>query len=142
MIEKFVSEIMEPFENSIESIIRPVFEIIKPVLIVLVPLLIIRSITLSILMLCARKRVSKNPTQKNAMRVYRLLRIPFGVTITNHPDEWAKYRDMFYIINGSSQVPSELKEKIKGHLVKKGLYIKNMKVINNYGTPATETTQK
>ena len=39
---------------------------------------------------------------------------------------------MFYIINGSSQIPTELKEKIKKRLVKKGLYINNGKIIDNY----------
>ena len=137
MFEKFMHEITAPYENLLESILRPVFELIKPFLIVLVPLLIVRAIIISILMFFARIRVKKNPTEKNAMRVYRLLRIPLGVTITNHPDEWAKYRDMFYIINGSSQVPSELKERIKTRLSKKGLYIQNMRIKDNYTPPSS-----
>lgn len=146
MFDKFIDEIMAPFENSVESIIRPLFELLKPVLIVLVPVLIVRAIIISILMFSARMSVKKNPSEKNAMRVYRLLRIPLGVSITNHPNEWAKYRDMFYIINGSDRVPSELKERIKERLVKKGLHIKHMRVINNYesagaGHKATEKSK-
>ena len=39
---------------------------------------------------------------------------------------------MFYHINKSSDVPSELKEKLKKRLVKKGLYIDNVRIIDNY----------
>lgn len=39
---------------------------------------------------------------------------------------------MFYKINQSSDVPSELKQKLKDRLVKKGLYINNMRIIDNY----------
>lgn len=98
----------------------------------------IRYFYINVSMFFARKAVMKNPTEENAMRVFKLLRAPLGVSINNHPKDWAKFRDMFYHINGSAEIPSELKERIKAHLVKKGLYINNMRIINNYkgNTPA------
>lgn len=94
--------------------------------------LFVRSIWINISMYFARKRATKNPTSDNAMKVYKLLKAKLGVTINNHPKDWGKFRDMFYQINRSSDVPSELKELIKKRLMKKGLYIDNVKVIDNY----------
>ncbi len=94
--------------------------------------LFIRSIYINIAMTFARRKACKHPTEQNALRAFRLLNAKLGVSITNHPREWAKYRDMFYHINKSSDVPSELKEKLKKRLVKKGLYIDNVRIIDNY----------
>ncbi|MBQ3037864.1 MAG: hypothetical protein IJD30_01665 [Clostridia bacterium] len=107
-------------------------EIFYAVIAVVVIWLIIRFVYINVSMFFARLTVNKAPTQENAMRVFRLLNKRLGVSINNHPKEWAKYRDMFYIINGSAEVPSELKERIKTRLIKKGLYINNMKIIDNY----------
>lgn len=107
-------------------------EILCVVLAVVVVWLFIRYIYINISMFFARLTVNKAPTQENAMRVYKLLNARLGVSITNHPKVWAKYRDMFYTINGSAEIPSELKERIKGRLIKKGLYINNMRIIDNY----------
>ena len=98
----------------------------------IIVLFIARSVYLNVSMSIARSIVSKNPTEENAFRAYKLLNAKLGVTINNHPRDWAKYRDMFYKINGSPEVPTELKIKIKERLVKKGLYINNMRVIDNY----------
>ena len=107
-------------------------ETVKIVLGLLILLLIIRGIYINISMSFARRKVIKNPTKENAMKVYRLLNAKLGVSINNHPKDWAKFRDMFYHINRSSDVPSELKDRIKKRLIKKGLYIDNMKIIDNY----------
>lgn len=91
-----------------------------------------RFICINISMFFARKRVVKHPTEDNAMEVFKLLNAKLGVSINNHPKDWAKYRDMFHHINRSSEVPSELKDRIKKRLVKKGLYIDNVRIIDNY----------
>jgi hypothetical protein len=91
-----------------------------------------RFMCINISMFFARKRVVKHPTEDNAMEVFKLLNAKLGVTINNHPKDWAKYRDMFYHINKSCEIPSELKDRIKKRLVKKGLYIDNIKIIDNY----------
>lgn len=104
---------------------------INMVVLLVVVILGIRYMYFNISIFFAKRDVKKNPTEENADRVYQLLKAPLGVAIKNHPDNWADYRDMFYIINGSSYVPTELKEKLKARLVKKGLYIKNMKIIDN-----------
>ena len=98
----------------------------------IIVLLIVRSVYINVSMSIARSIVAKNPTEENAMRAYKLLNAKLGVSINNHPKDWAKYRDMFYKINGSPEVPTELKQKIKDRLIKKGLYIQNMRVIDNY----------
>lgn len=103
--------------------------------IVIVGLLIIAffiyAIVSNIQLWLARVAATKNPTEENAWRVYQLL-CRFAVGINNHPEDWGKFRDMFYEINCSDKVPSELKEKLKMRLIKKGLYIKNMRIIDNY----------
>ncbi len=91
----------------------------------------IRLVITNIRLFFARKAAVKNPTQENAQTVYRLLS-RLGVTINNHPKDWAKFRDMFYRINGSPLVTTELKEKLKQLLVKKGLFIQQMRIIDNY----------
>ena len=93
---------------------------------------IARFFYINISMIFARKKVIKSPTQENAQNVFRLLNAKLGVSINNHPKDWAKFRDMFYYINNSPDIPSELKEKIKTRLIKKGLYINNMKIIDNF----------
>ena len=98
--------------------------------------LFIRGIYINVSMFFARRTVVKNPTEENAMKVFRLLNAKLGVTINNHPKDWAKFRDMFYHINKSNAVPSELKDRIKQRLVKKGLYINNVRIIDNYNNSA------
>ncbi len=100
-------------------------------IVLLVLTFMIRLVITNIKLYFARKAVQKNPTLENAQKVYKLLS-RFGVTINNHPKDWGKYRDMFYQINGSDQIPTELKEQLKRRLVKKGLYINNMRIIDNY----------
>ena len=106
--------------------------ILACIIAVLIFWLIARAIYINISMFFARKLVVKHPTQENAWKVYKLLKAKLGVAINNHPKDWAKYRDMFYVINHSAEIPSELKENIKKRLMKKGLYINNMKIIDNY----------
>ena len=88
--------------------------------------LIVRSVKLHF----AKKIAARYPTEQNAMKVYKLL-CTFGIAINNHPKTWGEYRNMFYKINQSSDVPSELKQKLKLKLVAKGLYIDNMRIIDN-----------
>lgn len=97
-----------------------------------IAVIVVRYIYLNVSIMFAMRIVNKNPNEANAQRVFKLLNAKFGVKINNHPKDWGEYRDMFYKINGSSQIPTELKEKIKARLIKKGLYINNIKIINNY----------
>lgn len=107
-------------------------EIIWGIVGLLIIFLIVRGIIINIEMWITRLSISKKVTLSNAMRAYKLLNKKLGVGINNHPKNWAMYRDMFYKINNCSDVPSELKEKIKQRLIKKGLYINNMRIIDNY----------
>ena len=107
-------------------------ETVKIVIGLLMIWLFFRFIYINISMIFARRQASKYPTEENAMEVYRLLNAKLGVSINNHPKEWAKFRDMFHHINRSSDVPSELKDRIKKRLIKKGLYIDNVRIIDNY----------
>ena len=106
--------------------------------------LVLRFIMINISMFITRRAVTKNPTEEGAMKAYLLLKKPLGVSINNHPKDWAKYRDMFYQINRSPEVPSELKKLLKERLMKKGLYIDNMRIIDNYknNTPAQKPAPK
>ena len=118
------------------EIIEYLFEYLKgvPALMIgiLIAILFVRFVYINASMSIARRIVIKYPTEENAMRVYKLLSTKFGVAINNHPKDWAKYKYMFYKINGSPEIPSELKQKIKERLVKKGLYINNMRIKDNY----------
>lgn len=97
-----------------------------------IAVIVVRHFYLNISIFFAKHKVKKNPDEANAQRVFKLLNAKLGVKINNNPNDWGEYREMFYIINGSSQIPTELKEKIKKRLVKKGLYINNSKIIDNY----------
>lgn len=114
--------------NEIIDIIRAC-----PMVIVMLPVIIffIRSLILAAVLNIRMKAAKYSPTQENARRVYKTL-CKFGIGIRNHPKVWGEYRDMFYKINQSPDVPSELKQKLKDRLVKKGLYINNMRIIDNY----------
>ena len=97
----------------------------------LVILIVVRNIITSIEIFFARSAVMRAPTYENAKKVYRLYS-RWGYAINNHPKDWGKVRDMFYVINRSDLVPTELKEKLKSRLIKKGLYINNVRIIDNY----------
>lgn len=105
----------------------------NPINIILLLLMIffIRSLILTAVLSIRMKAAKYSPTQENARRVYKTL-CKFGVGIRNHPTVWGEYRDMFYKINQSPDVPTEIKQKLKDRLVKKGLYINNMRIIDNY----------
>ncbi len=107
-------------------------DIIYAVVATLIVWLFLRSLYLHISMFFARRAALKSPTEENAWKVYQVLKAKIGFSINNHPKDWAKFRDMFYIINRSPEVPSELKQHIKDRLIKKGLYIKNIRIIDNY----------
>ncbi len=106
-------------------------EMVGVILVILLVLLIVYYIVSNIQLYCARIMVKKNPNYKNAKRIYKIL-CRFVVTITNHPKVWGKYREMFVVVNNSPKVPGELKKKLKERLMKKGLYINNMRIIDNY----------
>ena len=114
--------------NEIIDIIRAC-----PMVIVMLPVIIffIRSLILAAMLNSRMKTAKHFPTRENVWRVYKTL-CKFGVGIRNHPTVWGEYRDMFYKINQSPDVPTELKQKLKDRLVKKGLYINNMRIIDNY----------
>ncbi|MBQ7793156.1 MAG: hypothetical protein IJ366_01420 [Clostridia bacterium] len=99
---------------------------------VVICIFIVRTVITSFRLDSAVKAATNDPSEDNAYRVYRLL-CRFGVGINNHPKDWGRFRDMFYKVNGSNRVPTELKKKMKDKLVKKGLYINGMKIIDNYG---------
>lgn len=92
---------------------------------------VVRFIIRAVRLHFAKIEATKYPTAENAMKVYKLL-CTFGMAINNHPKTWGEYRNMFYHINQSPAVPSELKQKLKDKLIKKGLYINNMRIIDNY----------
>lgn len=94
---------------------------------------IVYSIVMNIYVEIIRGITQKNPSAENAWRMYKTLK-PFFVTITNHPSSWSKYRNMFNAVNHSEQVQSEVKESLKKVLMKKGLFIDNVRIINNYKT--------
>ena len=101
------------------------------IILLLLMIIFIRSLILAAVLNIRMKTAKHFPTQENVWRVYKTL-CKFGVGIRNHPQVWGEYRDMFYKINQSPDVPSELKQKLKDRLVKKGLYINNMRIIDNY----------
>ena len=107
-------------------------EMLNGLVVLAVIVIVVRHIYLNVSIMFAMRKVNKNLNEANARKVFNLLNAKLGVKINNHPKDWGKYRDMFYKINGSPEIPTELKEKIKTRLVKKGLYINNTKVINNY----------
>ena len=107
-------------------------EMLNVLIVLVIMIIVVRHIYLNVSIMFAMGKVNKNPSEANAQKVFNLLNAKLGVKINNHPEDWGKYRNMFYKINGSPEIPTELKEKIKTRLVKKGLYINNTKVINNY----------
>lgn len=107
-------------------------EMLKVFFALAVIVIVVRHIYLNVAIMFAMRKVNKNPNEENAQKVFDLLNAKLGVKINNHPKDWGEYRDMFYKINGSPEVPTELKEKLKTRLVKKGLYINNMKIIDNF----------
>lgn len=115
----------------IDNIINTIKSNIGAIVFLLLLFLLIRTVILNIILMVKRSIATRSPTEKNAWSVYKTL-CKFGVVIENHPKTWGKYRNMFYKINQSSSVPSELKQNLKKRLVKKGLYIDNMKIIDNY----------
>ena len=115
----------------LNEIIYTVRENLGGVIILLLLALFIRTLILSVILYIRMKAAKHFPTQANAWRVYKTL-CKFGIGIRNHPKVWGEYRDMFYKINQSSDIPSELKQKLKDRLIKKGLYINNMRIVDNY----------
>ena len=101
------------------------------IILLLLMIIFIRSLILAVVLNIRMKAAKRSPTQANAWRVYKTL-CKFGIGIRNHPKVWGEYRDMFYKINQSPDVPSELKQKLKDRLIKKGLYINNTRIIDNY----------
>ena len=101
------------------------------IILLLLMIFFIRSLILTAVLNIRMKTAKHSPTQANARRVYKTL-CKFGVGIRNHPQVWGEYRDMFYKINQSPDVPTEIKQNLEDRLVKKGLYINNMRIIDNY----------
>lgn len=90
----------------------------------------------------ATRNATQNPTHENALKVYAILSKRVRPKIKNHPDEWAKFRNMFYHVNGSPYVTTSLKHELKDQLIKAGLYINNVRIIDNYGKKVKNTTDK
>ena len=68
-----------------------------------------------------------NPTEENVTEFMQRLR-----GINNHPDNWAKYRGLWNVINRSDKVTTQTKEKFLAKLLKLGLHLNNTKVNDNY----------
>ena len=100
----------------------------------LVPLiaLIIWSSVMKSKLSAAVNKATMFPTEENVIAILEILSKRVRPGIRNHPDEWKKLRNMFYNVNGSSNVTTPLKKDLKDCLVKCGLYIDNMKIIDNY----------
>ena len=99
--------------------------------------LIISSIQLWIV----KRAVRKNPDQNNVWKLYKILG-RLGIGINNHPKSWGEYRNLFYKVNNSSAIPPEIKMKLKARLEKKGLFLNNTRIINNYVDPYLNTQEK
>jgi len=56
-----------------------------------------------------KNAVAKKVTLRNTMKFYKIL-CRFGISIQNHPKVWNELRSIFYNINRSSQIPTELKK--------------------------------
>ena len=54
------------------------------------------------------------------------------LSVNNHPDTWKKLREGWYRINGSDKVPTPMKKEVLRIFKKKGLYLSNEKIIDNY----------
>ena len=80
-----------------------------------------------------KRAVMKKITLNNVMKFYKILCF-FGVSIQNHPKVWNELRTIFYNINKSELIPTELKKKLKVKLEKKGLVISRITIIDNYKT--------
>ena len=100
----------------------------------LIAIFIIHMAVSNVQLWSAKKSAMKNPTQHNAWKIYKILG-RLGIGINNHPKIWGEYRNLFIKINNSPNVPSETKLKLKERLEKKGLYINNVKIIDNYKDP-------
>lgn len=84
--------------------------------------------------------LKKKITLKNAMKFYKIL-CRFGVSIQNHPNVWNELRSIFYNVNKSSLIPTELKVKLKTRLEKKGLVVGRIDVIDNYEYKTTKVSE-
>lgn len=54
------------------------------------------------------------------------------VSVNNHPENWKKIREAWYKINGSDKVPTDMKREVLEIFKKRGLYLSNEKIIDNY----------
>ena len=75
-----------------------------------------------------------NPCEENALNYIELMKNKpmFTFAEDNHPSSWAVLREKWYIINRSDKVPTDMKTEILDILIKKGLYLNNAKIIDNY----------
>ena len=74
------------------------------------------------------------PSEENAKEYIELHsnRPNFTLSPQNNPNSWAVLREKWQIINHSDKIPTHLKKEILDILMKKGLYLNNSKVIDNY----------
>lgn len=54
------------------------------------------------------------------------------LAVNNHPNNWKNLRNSWYRINGSDMVPTYLKQQTIDIFQKKGLFINNPRIIDNY----------
>ena len=84
--------------------------------------------------------LKKKITVKNAMKFYKILG-RFGVSIQNHPNVWNELRSIFYNVNKSTLIPTELKVKLKARLETKGLVVGRINIIDNYECDTTKVSE-
>ncbi len=76
------------------------------------------------------KRAEQNPNEETVQDLIDTCN-RIKLAPTNHPQVWAKYRNLWYKINGSNRVPTYLKQQVIDKFTHYGLYA-NTKVIDNY----------
>lgn len=75
--------------------------------------------------------VSKNPTEETVTACIEYFEKAW-LGFNNHPDNWNRIRKVWYVVNGSSKVTTPTKEKFLEKLTKRGLYVNNVRIIDNY----------
>ena len=93
--------------------------------------LLIWSIACAMEMEKTMKAAALNPNEETvAALIEAWKRIILGVN--NHPENWKKVRDAWFKINGSNKVPTPYKKEVLEIFKKRGLYLSNDKIIDNY----------
>ena len=75
--------------------------------------------------------VMENPTEKTVTELMNYLNSTM-LGYNNTPETWQSLRGLWNIVNRSDKVTTPTKEKFMATLLKKGLYLNNTKINDNY----------